>query len=752
MLKWLEGWWAAGIIALACLGGYANSFSGSFHYDDFHSLVENRAVRSLANVPRFFVDPGLFSGEPDKGMYRPVLLVTYALNYAAGEYRVWGYHLVNLGLHALCSLLVWALGLRLLETRREALLAGLLFALHPLATEPVNYISSRSESLAACFYLGSFLLYLQGDETHSGQSRPGIWGSFIHRGAGPENGSEGRYEWLFRFLSVAAYGVGLLAKSVVITVPALLWLYDRMVRGRNREWWVYAPYVAVGGGYLLLIRQNGFFTQSLAEPVRNWGAQLWTQAKAPAYYLKLLFAPHGLNVEHQFFEAAGAGEGAVLAGMALAVSLALLAWCGRRKLAGFCLAWGAIVLLPSTLMPLNVLVNERRLYLALAGFAWLCGQLSRRLHGRMLWIALPLLGLLTWQRNAVWRDELSLWQDAVRKAPGMYRTQTQLGKALQLTGDPEGALRAYHRAIEIDDGHGDAFNNIATLYHEQAKQERDPEVRQRLLEQAIPWYRLALERYPKNAKIHQNLGDAHAEMGVLGEALAAYEKALEIDPADGAAWSNYGQTLYRAGNLDEAERAFLRAADLLPDQSEPYNNLGNVYSRRGEFERAVRMYREAIARQPEAITQVLVNLGDTYRQMGDLESAREALKQALDRDPGMALAHYHLGRVERAAGNNQAARYAWARAVEIDPGQVKARIEWAELLAEDGVWGEAGELFGKAVELEPGNSRGWYGLGNCLEKMGDRQAALRAYGRFLETRDSRDERYRWVEERVRSWE
>ena len=85
MLKWFEGWRAGLWIALACWVAYANSFSGSFHYDDFHSLVENRAVRSLANVPRFFVDPGLFSGEPDKGMYRPVLLVTYALNYAVGE-------------------------------------------------------------------------------------------------------------------------------------------------------------------------------------------------------------------------------------------------------------------------------------------------------------------------------------------------------------------------------------------------------------------------------------------------------------------------------------------------------------------------------------------------------------------------------------------------------------------------------------------------------------------------------------------
>ena len=731
-MKGFEGWRAAGGIALVCLVGYANSFSGSFQYDDFHSLVENKAVRSLVNVPRFFVDPGLFSGEPDKGMYRPVLLVSYALNYAAGEYRVWGYHLVNLGLHAVCSLLVWMLGLRLLKSRREALLAGLLFALHPLATEPVNYISSRSESLVACFYLSSFLLHLQGNETPAGPSKSGKWSA-----------------WPFRFLSVAVYGLGLLTKSVAITVPALMWLHDRMVGGRNLKGWVYAPYAAVGGGYLLLIRQNGFLTRSMAEPVRSWSAQLWTQSKALVYYLKLLFVPHDLNVEHQFFAATRAGEGAVWVGMALVVSLALLAWCSRRKLAGFCLAWGAVVLLPSTLMPLNVLVNERRLYLALAGFAWFCGWVSRHLHGRTLWVVLPLLGILTWQRNAVWRDEMSLWQDAVSKAPGMYRARTHLGKALQLRGDPEGALREYQQAIEIDASHGDAFNNIATLYHEQAKQERDPEKREKLLEQAIPWYGLALERYPKNAKIHQNLGDAHAEMGIFREALAAYEKSLGIDPGDGAVWSNYGQTLYRAGNLEKAEKAFLRAAVLLPKQPEPYNNLGNVYSRRGELEKAAAMYREAIVRQPEAMAQVLVNLGDTYRQLGDLESARETLGRALGNDPEWALAHYHLGRVERAAGERRAAREALARAVRLDPGQVKARIEWAELLAEEEACGQAIRLFREAVDRDPDNSRGWYGLGRCLEEKGDRSEGVRAYGRFLETWNHRDERYRWVEERVR---
>ena len=106
-------WTGAGALLLVCLLGYANSLSGSFHYDDFHSIVDNPHIRTLRNAPAFFIDPLMFSGDPDKKMYRPLVLLSYAGNYALGGYEVRGYHLVNILLHLGCSLLVWRLGLRL---------------------------------------------------------------------------------------------------------------------------------------------------------------------------------------------------------------------------------------------------------------------------------------------------------------------------------------------------------------------------------------------------------------------------------------------------------------------------------------------------------------------------------------------------------------------------------------------------------------------------------------------------------------
>ena len=122
-------------IAAVCGLLYANALSGSFHYDDFHSIVDNPHLRSLANVPAFFADPDMFSGDPEKSMYRPLLLLTYAFNYAVGGYEPWGYLLVNLLLHVLVSVLVALLAERMLVSARAGWVAGMLFAVHPLATE-----------------------------------------------------------------------------------------------------------------------------------------------------------------------------------------------------------------------------------------------------------------------------------------------------------------------------------------------------------------------------------------------------------------------------------------------------------------------------------------------------------------------------------------------------------------------------------------------------------------------------------------
>ena len=193
--NWL-GWhyWSGASIGVLALLVYAGSLDNAFQYDDLHSIVENPHIRSLSNIPAFFYQPELFSADPRNAMYRPLVLVSYALNHALSGDSVWSYHLLNLAIHLGTSCLLYALVCQLGGTWVQALLAGLLFALHPLASEPVNYISSRSESLCAFLFLLAFLGY-----AHGGRK---AWG-----------------------LGICAFVGALLAKSVGVVLPLVLLLY-----------------------------------------------------------------------------------------------------------------------------------------------------------------------------------------------------------------------------------------------------------------------------------------------------------------------------------------------------------------------------------------------------------------------------------------------------------------------------------------------------------------------------------------------
>ena len=141
-------------VVFALLGAalYANALGNSFHYDDRHSIEHNKHLRSLANIPSYFVDPGTFSSERRGTMFRPLLLSSYAANYAVHGGWVPGYRIANLLIHVLCSTLPFALAHKWWGIPRDAWALGLLFLLHPLHGEPINYISSRSELLVALFF------------------------------------------------------------------------------------------------------------------------------------------------------------------------------------------------------------------------------------------------------------------------------------------------------------------------------------------------------------------------------------------------------------------------------------------------------------------------------------------------------------------------------------------------------------------------------------------------------------------------
>ena len=612
---------------------YANSLSNPFHYDDEHSIVLNPSLRDLGRVPAYFVDPTLFSVDPAKAMYRPLLLVTYALNFALGGPEAFGFHLTNLLIHVFAAAVVWWLALQLTGRPGTALLAGMLFAIHPLTTEPVNYISSRSESLAGLFYLAGVGCYVkaQSDPRARSRARLGVWTCLV---------------------------LGLLTKSILVTLPLALLAYDYLVghRAGQRPWtrsdWrrQLVPW-AIVASYVGLIWTNGFLRSAVRAPVRDETTQLLTQIKAGAYYLALVVMPVHLNVEHQFWAQAGLQSAALWAAALLLVSLAaVLARLARWPLAvrpvWLCVS-AAIVLLPTTIMPLNVLVNEHRLYVSLAV---LCVGLAMALAAvgaaapRRPWLPVglvALLAVLSFQRNPFWRDDFSLWEDAARKAPLMPRVQLYLGNAhkdrAQRTADRQQAVEqwraaarayqrttelqpggelalravnnlgavmfslghidaaesAYRRAVELSSGYVDAMVNLGSVFHERGRRAADRQVRAAQIRQALDWYERALKLQPYHARAIANLALGYRDLGELERARDTYDRAARLTPDDFVMLNNMGNLYVDLASqpgqtdvpalLDKAARCYRRALAVNPAYLLPQQGLAEVERRQRQL-------------------------------------------------------------------------------------------------------------------------------------------------------------------------
>ncbi|MEW6750768.1 MAG: tetratricopeptide repeat protein [Candidatus Latescibacterota bacterium] len=564
-MRWLASGVAAwAIFALLGLGLYGSALDNPFHYDDRHSVQYNHHIRSLGNLPAFFTDPATFSSSASGYMYRPLLLATYAANYAVAGLDVRLLRLVNLGLHVGCAGLVYLLARRLVASAGAGWAAGLLMLLHPLHAEPVNYISARSDLLVTCLYLGAL-------------------GLLVAR----------------RHVSSAlVYAAALLSKSVAITFPVVALASGR--RQRHPRAFLTAL-AALSGAYLAVIWANRFLASSAGKAPRGLLVNAWTQAKSFAYYLWLFASPARLTVEHAFTESAPAAA-ASWAGLALVASLVYWAWRGRRHAAGQGIAYFLIVLLPVALVPLNTMVAERRMYLATPGlilaaaWAWRlwegrCGR-AARLAG-VAWCALA--AVLCLQRSHVWGDDVRLWEEAVRRSPGMHRARLNLALAYEARGargpameqlqeglrlrpdfadgwvllgnirsdqgDLAGAEEAYRRALALDGGLAGAYHNLANVVRDRGGS----------AEEVIALYLEALGRDPHLARARNNLGQAYEGAGRLADALREYELAVR-DPADwegpgdpelGGTWYNLAWAAERLGEPARAAQAYRRAHALL---------------------------------------------------------------------------------------------------------------------------------------------------------------------------------------------
>lgn len=609
---------AAGIAALVVAHGGA--LDNSFHYDDFHSIVENPHVRSLAAPAAFFAQPQTFSARSDRAMFRPLVVLSYALNYAAGDYDPTGYLVVNLAAHLTCMGLVWLLGAGLGLPPSVRWAAALLFAVHPVNAEVVNYVSARSESFAAAGGLGALA----------------AWTSWRRRG------DSARYA--FGLGSLAA---GLLSKATAIAMPAMLAIHEAL-SPRPRRFGATVPFVALALGYAAIVADPA--GTALGEPVRPLATQLWTQLKALPYYAQLLVLPAHLTVEHDFAPAAAIGATALVA-VAFALSLGALAWHRLESTGRGLAAWAILSLAPASAVPLNVLVNEHRLYVAVACLSlllcsWFAGTAlgrSRRLGVGIAAILAGTMAVLSHGRARVWDTELTLWSEAVDRSPYAFRAHLHLGGARESMGDVAGALASYREAARLAPERAETHYNLGNAL--------------RLAHQVVAArheYERSLDLRPSFLDARLNLATLHQETGQLDEARHLLSQARQLAPESAEVWRRLGVLARAEGDTGRAEAAYRQALELDPNHAETCYNLANLLDERGLGAAAAGLYARALVAEPRH-HRAANNLALLAMEAGDAVAAERICTDALRLSPGQSKLYYLLATAQEAQGKRLAA-------------------------------------------------------------------------------------------------
>jgi tetratricopeptide (TPR) repeat protein len=350
------------------------------------------------------------------------------------------------------------------------------------------------------------------------------------------------------------------------------------------------------------------------------------------YYISLLIFPHPnrLNLDHYFAVSHSLIDPvttllslAVLAGFAgLAVYLAK----GQRLLS-FCILWffGNLVM-ESSLLGLE-LVFEHRLYLP-SIFASVAAVVLAYRFIKPAWVKIMtlcvvavLFSVWTFQRNSVYADAVTLWQDCVNKSPQKYRPLANLGTALKDAGKVTEAIECFNKALELKSEPSEIYNNLGTAYNKLGR-----------IEESIQYYKKALELNPNLTAAHYNLATALAEQGKANEAIAEYRQSLLLEPKDSDALSNLGFALAGQGNFGEAIEYYKKALELEPDNIITHGRLGLALAGEGKTDEAIREFRIVLSARPDD-AEMYRNLGILLEREGKTTEAIESYRAALQIDP-----------------------------------------------------------------------------------------------------------------------
>ena len=569
------------LLVLATVIAYANSLNVDFVYDDYAFVSKNEEIKTFTPLGKFLFSAETFSQPASYHVYRPLATFTFALNYALNGLDPAGYHIVNLVFHAMNALLLLVL-LRQLGFQPGPSFAGaLVFAIHPIHTEAVTWISGRGNVLFLFFFLLAYLCYIRAD------SAPGLRRVALLSAA------------------LLAFVLAALAKEMALTLPAVLVGHDFYF---HREWnrkqwlrrlWLYVPFAVVAVAYVLL---RAHVVGRVGQVSYHGGSAyvtFLTMLRAFVIYAGLLFAPVGLSLSRHFQPSYSIFEASALSCFCLIV---LTAFAGivtvrRSPHFSFGLYWFAVTMFPvSNIIPINAIVGDRFLYGPSVGFCMLVavfaansleleGVRRRLAHAALVAVILCFL-VLSIGRNNDWRNTFLLWSKSARNSPTSFVAYNNLALEYMKRGRIPEAIEALNKAVELKEDLTEARLNLALCYSESGQ-----------IDDAIRHYKAALVFLEKKADVRYKLGMLLEQRGSINEAIEHYEAAVSETPDLVGAHRRLA-SIYSARNVQRAIEHYAAVLTLAPEDSDTYYQLGRLYYRQGDPLNAAKVLREGLAIDP----------------------------------------------------------------------------------------------------------------------------------------------------------
>ncbi len=555
---------AIGGLVLLSLG---LSLAGEFVWDDHPLIVQNSLIKKADRLGDILTR-GFWESDDShdrfRAFFRPVVIVSYLMDYTVWGPEPFGFHLTNLLLHFACCLLVLRLTLDEGLDPRAGFAGAALFAVHPVHVESVSWISGRTDLIACLLMLAAFACHTR---------------------------REGRLP--FRVASWLLFGCALYSKEMAATLPAVVavsaWLSGPLSGRLRRATSASAPFFAILGLYLL---SRLTVLESAAGPLYTLGVVSWvaTGLFVVSRYLTLLLLPLGLDAHYPYKPIETLADPRVVIGALMLAVLVFAAWrlARVRSRALFWLAWAAVTLTPVLLFGRfgDILLADRFLYIPSVGAALLAAfgihavmrvERAGVCRGGLAATALlvGLLSVLSVSRTLVWADDERLFTDMLETSPHSALVHNNLGLAMYHSEDLPNAIEHFQAATELAPEYALAFNNLAAAQHRAGQ-----------VAEALANYELALKHAPRLMMALANRGHLLVELGRADRGLAALREAVEVHPKAPTLLYALADSLVLDGQPEEALVWLDRIRQVDPGFPERFYLLGKIHYQAGRIDQA----------------------------------------------------------------------------------------------------------------------------------------------------------------------